>query len=422
MIRPLADMYLNSDGEWRLASRLTDLELCEGALSLASLPAGGLYATGHFIAGPIFLPQTSTGVRRVRVHATLPPNESGRLQLHTWSSANAKATPPTWDADSPNGWHAAPLDATEFLVFTPADTSHWLWVAGVFTGDGRSTPRLHQVRVETDPAGWIDQLPALYRRDADQSRALAQVLALFQGGLGPLEELIADLPRLFDPSAAPDRPAPWLDWLAGWVDSPLRETWSAATRREAIATAVQRHAHRGTAAGVRAAVQREVGVTVRITELATAIQPWLLGEGALGLETQLAAAQPDAAILGTTAVLGEADLDGGLGWGASLFTDTAHRFQVEVYEADLRDPNALRQIEEVIEREKPAHTLWTLCVIRAALRVGVQARLGVDAIVAGPPAPWRLDTAPALDGPVVLGASPAGRLGRAAVGQARVVQ
>ena len=41
----------------------------------------------------------------------------------------------------------------------------------------------------------------------------------------------------------------------------------------------------------------------------------------------------------------------------------------------------------MIEREKPAHTAYHLCVIEPRMRVGSQARIGVDAIIAqGPPA------------------------------------
>ena len=57
-----------------------------------------------------------------------------------------------------------------------------------------------------------------------------------------------------------------------------------------------------------------------------------------------------------------------------------------VYCSELTRPGALEDVRLVIEREKPAHTTYDLCVIQPRLRVGVQARVGVDAIVAqGPP-------------------------------------
>ena len=45
-----------------------------------------------------------------------------------------------------------------------------------------------------------------------------------------------------------------------------------------------------------------------------------------------------------------------------------------------------RQVRAAIDAEKPAHTDYHLCFAEARLRLGVQARIGIDAIVAeGPP-------------------------------------
>jgi hypothetical protein len=45
----------------------------------------------------------------------------------------------------------------------------------------------------------------------------------------------------------------------------------------------------------------------------------------------------------------------------------------------------------VIDGEKPAHTDYRLCPVEARMRVGFQARIGVDAIVAGLREPLALD-------------------------------
>ena len=47
----------------------------------------------------------------------------------------------------------------------------------------------------------------------------------------------------------------------------------------------------------------------------------------------------------------------------------------------------------MIEAEKPAHTGYDLCLIGPDLRVGFQARVGIDTIVGGPPEPLRLGDA-----------------------------
>ena len=55
-------------------------------------------------------------------------------------------------------------------------------------------------------------------------------------------------------------------------------------------------------------------------------------------------------------------------------------------------------LRAVIDAEKPAHTVYTLCVATPRARVGVQARIGIDAILAGPPPAVDLDTEPRLGG------------------------
>jgi hypothetical protein len=51
----------------------------------------------------------------------------------------------------------------------------------------------------------------------------------------------------------------------------------------------------------------------------------------------------------------------------------------------------------VLDREKPAHTTYHLCVIEPRMRVGLQSIVGVDAIVGGAP------TGSAFDGTHELG-------------------
>ena len=61
---------------------------------------------------------------------------------------------------------------------------------------------------------------------------------------------------------------------------------------------------------------------------------------------------------------------------------------VRVYCGELRRAGALERVRATIEREKPAHTVYELCVIEPKMRVGVQSRVGIDSIVgqAQPPA------------------------------------
>jgi hypothetical protein len=144
---------------------------------------------------------------------------------------------------------------------------------------------------------------------------------------------------------------------------------------------------RGTVQGLAAMIELYTGAAARLVEPARFASLWSLGEtSTLGFTTMLAPAQAQGAVLETTADLDSSHLLATEDYGAPLFSDLAHHFCVQVYAVDLPDPAALQRLEQVVEREKPAHTTCCVQIIGAEMRVGVQARLGVDAIVA-PPAP-----------------------------------
>jgi len=110
----------------------------------------------------------------------------------------------------------------------------------------------------------------------------------------------------------------------------------------------------------------------------------------LGFTTMLAPSHAQGAVLDSTATLDRSYLTRTEDFGAALFEDVAHRFCVKIYCAELTRSGALEDAKAVIEREKPAHTVCHVCVIEPRMRVGVQARVGIDAIVAEGPEPAHL--------------------------------
>jgi hypothetical protein len=96
----------------------------------------------------------------------------------------------------------------------------------------------------------------------------------------------------------------------------------------------------------------------------------------------------------------------------------AHHFCVQVYRAELRTSRSLEDVVAVLEREKPAHTAYHLCVIEPRMRVGFQARVGVDTVVGGAPPALTLDEGQGLGVGTVLGEGAAGDRGR--VGHSRI--
>lgn len=376
-------------------------QAADRSLALPQQGDGSFSLQGSFLAGPFEVGDQETPWHRLRVTlAELPAGAHLRLYTRTSASPNPPALPPAElfsgaaDELAPHdAWRAALRDARDLLFMN--DPARYLWVCGVFSSDGRGTPVVHQMRVEYDRPSWLRYLPAIYTpEDTDalgnrdptlvQRSHIYRSLALFQSMLDEQEQHLDALPRLFDPLAAP---AEWLDWLAGWLAFDLDESWPEDKRRQALKQAFALQGLRGTVEGLRAMILLYTGAKARILEPARSAHLWSLGEtSTLGFTTMLVPAQAQGAVLATTADLGSSHLLAAEDHGAPLFTDLAHHFCVQVYAADISGEAALQRLERVVEREKPAHTTCCVQVIEAEMRVGAQARLGMDAIVA-PPAP-----------------------------------
>jgi hypothetical protein len=99
--------------------------------------------------------------------------------------------------------------------------------------------------------------------------------------------------------------------------------------------------------------------------------------------------EPPGLVVGQV-VVGQSGPQAAEDFGESLFSETAHRFTVLVPAALIPDDGSRQALVAALEAEKPAHTDYHLCFVEARLRVGLQARIGVDTIVAGPPEPMQL--------------------------------
>lgn len=90
------------------------------------------------------------------------------------------------------------------------------------------------------------------------------------------------------------------------------------------------------------------------------------------------------------AVVGQSRPQDARDFGAPLADDYAHLFTVFVPAAQVPLAAQRQALRDLIEAEKPAHTDFRLCLVEPRMRVGVQARVGIDSIVAGPGPALRL--------------------------------
>lgn len=389
--------------------------------------SGGSYLrSGSFVCGPI---NTATEHGRRELRADLTSVTGGHVQF--WTAVTPHDVAPTPHSiplpgvTSATSWLALPVDLDVSLVPDPAGPH--LFIGCHLGGDGSATPAVAQISVGGARSP-LDLLPAVYRKEQDQAEFLDRYLRLIHSVQAETAHERADLVRRFDAWVADDESAKAsqpseLEELASWVDVELDERWAERTRRGVVASAFADQAVRGTPKGLLAAIRRRLAdVLIQIREPALRAAIWSLeqaspdadctchggGLAGLGFDTMLVAGPPDGAVVGASAVVGQSDLTGGAHLGAPLYSDLAHRFHVFARPAAGSDPAEIEaSLQSVVEAQRPAHTVYTLCVVRPDARVGVQCRVGVDAIVAGPPTPIDLDSKPGLGRAVLQTSAPA---------------
>jgi hypothetical protein len=327
-------------------------------------------------------------------------------------------------------WYAAPDGQLDFLTRnsggTPKEPADQFWVMGLFAGDGTASPRLTQARLEHDEDGWLNDLPAVYQQDPRGRESIRSVLAFLESVFEDVTGEIDRLPALFSPEAVAGRYGPGSverGWLAGCIglpaptpDRPGQDCAACAGHKkqdcgagaalnptDVFTGGADALGRRGTPAGLRELVGLETGVTLHIDEPGLADSPWLLG-GAIDGEAVLAPVSPDGTPLpadapGWAEVLGEAALADPDRPAVRLARDLAYHFVARGHEADLGRPEVRAAVERALRRLAPAHGTFSLQAIAPRLRLGVQARLGIDAVVAPgePVAPLTLGDPPGPD-------------------------
>ena len=103
-----------------------------------------------------------------------------------------------------------------------------------------------------------------------------------------------------------------------------------------------------------------------------------------------------------------------------LFHHYAHKLSLFVPAACMRDPGAARALQRLVELERPAHVQAQIIPVEPRFRVGVQAMLGLDAVIGWCPQPVHLDQGSLGRATVLtsaIDAQPAFRVGDARVGE-----
>jgi phage tail-like protein len=379
-------------------------------------PRPTYHGSGEWIAGPL-----DSGIYRCQWH---------RVVLHGDFPRGTHVTVSTFAAETDR---PPPLDAEE-LWETRQQTSgvgedwdclvrsgggRFLWLRLQLAGNGSITPCVDAIRVEFPRVSLRRYLPAVFGQEPVSADFTDRFLSIFDTTLRSIETRVDRLASYFDVRSAPaggSRTQDFLGWLATWVGVALDRQWPEGRRRRWLQAAVRLYPLRGTREGLRRAVLVFLGLDLDQIEPGTAapgpcarpagrcdrcrqaeaswrppmlilehfrLRRWLyLGRGRLD----------DHAMLWGHRIVNRSQLDEGAQVDATQLVSIpdplhdpfgvyAHRFTVFVPERCGASAGQRRALENLVQAEKPAHTLAALEFVGPRFRIGRQSMVGYDTVI-----------------------------------------
>ena len=218
-------------------------------------------------------------------------------------------------------------------------------------------------------------------------------------------------------------PAEALPYLANWLDLQLEGSLTANQHRQLLQALPDLWRRWGTVAGLRAWVRVHLAV-LSGHDVEVIAKSGLPGIVERFVERRHLIVQPpgDATRLAPQALwspsverrfqVGVFDREGEIELvsigdpGTDVFRHYAHAFRVYVPAAWVPSPAAQALLQRAIDLQRPAHTSFSLVLVEPRFRIGSQSTLGLDSVVGGDAAPWRMS----------CGADPAASGGAAGMG------
>ncbi len=133
------------------------------------------------------------------------------------------------------------------LLFQRAE-GRYLQLRLTFTGDGRTSPSLHALRLYAPRFSYLDEyFPDVYQQDEESAHFFERYLANVEGTFTALEGQIAHAQTLFDTRTVPDE---YLDWLGSWFGTDFDPALDDRRKRLLLDHAVELFNQRGTPRGL----------------------------------------------------------------------------------------------------------------------------------------------------------------------------
>lgn len=227
-----------------------------------------------------------------------------------------------------------------------------------------------EVALDVAQTNWVNFLPTAFRQsDLESPAFLRNFLFIFQHLHAQMEIQIQDLHKIFDPLETDPE---FIPWLAGWVGLVMAPEWDEDTRRRWVRDAPRLYARRGTRDALLELIQVFTGLEANIEENRWPYPGFRIGVcGMIGID--------------------------------SIVTPTIAREHAFIVHIPVRyeeiTTQKLLRLHQVIQMEKPAHTIYFVQFQkdeyyerqRAFLAVGEQA-IGVEADSANTPNSDNIDS------------------------------
>jgi phage tail-like protein len=338
------------------------------------------------------------------------------------------------------------MDGNNWDCLIRSGQGRFLWLKLALRGNGSGTPVVESIKIEFPRISLRRYLPAVFGEDPAATDFTDRFLAIFDTTLRSIEKSIDEEARFFDPMSAPADSDPknstdFLSWLASWIGLTFDRQWSVEKRRIFLKQAGRLNQIRGTREGLWRQLVLLLGmdpakqccagdqpatrcgpepVTCEpMKERPWAWQPprlilehyqlrrWLfVGAGRLGDQAVLWGKRiVNRSQLGENARVGGTQVKTAQDPYRDPFHVYAHRFSVFVPASYGRNEGARRSLENLVNSEKPAHTICQVEYVEPRFRIGFQSMIGFDSVVGRYPEGVTLDQA-TLGRATVLGEPP----------------
>jgi len=335
-------------------------------------PAGSFRRTGIAETEPLDSGIENCIWHRVQIMGTVPTGTSLLVESMTGATRDA-------DFGRSSICTFAGADNPDCLI--QSAPGRYLKLRLTLRSSGEVSPILHAVKLFFPRLSYLQYLPAVFQDDPESRSFLDRFLSLFQTSFDAFDERLDSLWETFDPSSVSER---YLPWLAAWLAVPFDPGMPLAKKRALLKSAFQTYLMRGTVRGFEKVVKDYTGIgSIRILEhFRLRDWPQLTLSAGLNQGARLWSRNFYQRLqLGVNFRLAGFKLTGAPEPAMEPFDWGAHSFTV-FFPADpytVASTQAL--VKRVVDREKPAYAEAFLCPVFPRMRVGVQATLGVDAVV-----------------------------------------